>query len=267
LLGVIVISVIFVFLGRWQYHRHEAKVARNDLVKSNYSATPVALSDLIPTQGQVPTATLPKTREWRPVALEGTYLTADTILIRNRPHDQFQLPDDGSGNGNSQNGYEVVVPLRTVQGAVLLVDRGWIPAGTASAARPDSVPAPPSGPVRVVARLRPSEDSSSRKAPAGQATRIAVPQLAATLTGADAQHVVGAYGLMASETPAGTDTPAGSAKPDSGLGINLAYAVQWVGFAITAYILLGVAMVREIRRRDNEPPTAPTSTPTRATYR
>jgi hypothetical protein len=65
---------------------------------------------------------------------------------------------------------------------------------------------------------------------------------------------VGAYGLLVSESPAAAQAPDRSSKPDPGLGINFAYAVQWVGFAIDAYVLFGVAMVREVRRRNGEEP-------------
>jgi cytochrome oxidase assembly protein ShyY1 len=265
LLGVIVLSVIFVFLGRWQYHRHEAKVATRNLVNRNFNAAPVPLTDLIPLPDQTPGATLPKQLRWRSVQVTGTYLSDRTILIRNRPHDQFNLPDDGSGDSQSQNGYEVVVPLQDSQnGQILLVDRGWIPAGTASAARPDSVPAAPAGQVTVVARLQPSEPRSSHRAPAGQSDRINIPRLA-TMIGSE--HVVGAYGDLRSETPPASNSPAGVYKPQSGLGVNLAYAVQWVIFAITAYVLLGVAMVREVRRRDDDEPPPVAVAITRATYR
>src|SRR5687768_12750379 len=107
LAGVIVLSVVFVFLGRWQYHRHEARTARNDLVNANYTAQPVTLSNLIPTVRQNPTDPLPARLEWRPVTVEGTYLSEHTILMRNRPHQR-------------ENGYDVVVPLRTTEGPVLL---------------------------------------------------------------------------------------------------------------------------------------------------
>jgi len=163
------------------------------------------------------------------------------VLLRNRPQ-------------NDQNGYNVLVPLRTTDGLILLIDRGWIPSGSISAAAPDSVPAAPSGQVTVVSRLRPSEPTTTRPAPAGQANRIAVRQLAAALDPADAQRVVNAYGLVVSETPRPADAPQLSVKPDPGLGINLAYAVQWVAFAIAAYVLFGVAMVREVRRRNGEEP-------------
>jgi len=137
---------------------------------------------------------------------------------------------------------------------VLLIDRGWVPAGSTSAAEPDTVPAPPSGEVTVVSRLRPSEAATTRRAPAGQANRIAVRQLAAALDPGDAREVVGAYGLLMSESPAPAQAPEPSTKPDPGLGINFAYAVQWVAFAIAAYVLFGVAMVREVHRRNGEEP-------------
>jgi cytochrome oxidase assembly protein ShyY1 len=241
LLGVIVLSVVFVFLGRWQYHRHEARTERNDLVTANYNAAPITLSDLLPTVRQDPTAPLPKKLEWRPARATGEYLTDRTVLLRNRPQ-------------NDQNGYHILVPFRTTDGPILMIDRGWVPAGSTSAAEPDRIPAPPSGTVTVVSRLRPAEAPTDRRAPAGQANRIAVRQLATALGPADARQVVGAYGLLLSEEPAPAEAPQRSEKPDPGLGINLAYAVQWVAFAIAAYVLLGVALVREVRRRSGQEP-------------
>lgn len=251
LIGVILISVVFVFLGRWQYHRHEARSARNDLVNANYYATPVALSELLPTVGQNPGAPLPARLQWRQVRLTGSYLPDHTVLLRNRPQPNNNGNDNDQGGAqSSQNGYEVVVPLRTDSGPILLVDRGWIPAGTSGAAHPDSVPAAPSGQVQVIARLRPSEPGSSRKAPPGQANRLNVQRLGSALGEPDSDRVVGAYGQLVKESPPTGSTPALFGKPDPGLGINFAYAVQWLAFAIAAYVMLGVAMVREVRRRD-----------------
>jgi cytochrome oxidase assembly protein ShyY1 len=249
LIGVIVISVVFVFLGRWQFHRHEARSARNHLVNANYYAPPVALSQLLPGVDRKPGAPLPAQLQWRQVRLTGNYLTDHTVLLRNRPQPSNIRSDQGGQS--SQNGYEVVVPLRTTDGPILLVDRGWIPAGTSSAARPDSVPKPPGGDVQVLVRMRPSEPGSSRKAPAGQANRLNTQRLGSALGAPDAERVLGGYGALVKETPTAVEaTPALSTKPDPGLGINFAYAVQWVAFAIAAYVMLGVALVREVRRRD-----------------
>ena len=254
LAGVIILTIIFFFLGRWQLHRHEAKEARNHLVKENYNATPVPLAQLIPAAGQTPAGELPKTLEWRQVTVTGRYDSGAQILLRNRPNSTQAAAAGTIGTGgNSQNGYEVVVPLRTTDGAVLFVDRGWIPAGSKDALHPDSVPAAPSGQVTVVARLRPSEDATHRAAPAGQAIRLNIPALTRqTGVGADGR-VVGAFGALVSENPAATDTPIPTDPPDSAdIGVNFSYFVQWEAFAVIAYGLFGVAMVREVRRRDEE---------------
>src|SRR5436190_1425982 len=142
---VVGLSIACVFLGRWQWGRHEGKLAMAQQVDHAYGAAPASLAELLP----VPTQPLPSDEEWRPVRARGTYLGDETVLIRNRP------------NENGEFGYEVVVPLRVDGGPVLLVDRGWIPNG-ASGARPDAVPAPPSGEITVLARLRPTEPPVAR---------------------------------------------------------------------------------------------------------
>ncbi len=228
--GVVVLSVAFLLLGRWQWHRHQATVAKNDRVTTNYGRAPVPLTDLLPT----PAATLPAVDQWLPVRVSGSYDAGQTVLVRNRPL-------------NGTFGYEVLVPLRTPEGALFLIDRGWIPNGQ-TGAHPDSVPAPPQGPVVVVARLRPSEPPLARTPPAGQALRIDLPRIATTLDAPSYQ----AYGVLATESPG----PAGAAptplpEPTPDIGPYLSYAVQWLGFTITAYVLLGYYGYREVRRRED----------------
>jgi cytochrome oxidase assembly protein ShyY1 len=179
--------------------------------------------------------------QWRSARVTGSYLAQATVLIRNRPH--------STGANDSSNGYEVVVPLRLPSGAVLLINRGWIPASETTALRPDSVPAPPPGTVSVVARLRPSEEASAKSAPAGQAIRVNARQLATRLPSPLNQRVIDGFAVLRSETPATASTPAELEPPDPGIGINLAYAVQWWLFALSAYVLLAIAAIKEVRRR------------------
>jgi len=233
-LGVVLLAVVFCFLGRWQYHRHEARQARADLVRANYDAAPVPLADLLPGVATNPGVPLAHDRQWRQARVSGTYRAAGTVLVRNRPYD-------------GDNGYEVIVPLTLDDGLVLLVDRGWVPSGTTGDV-PDAVPAPPSGPVEAVVRLRPGEPGLRRTPPPGQALRIDIPQLAGRLPGATV--VGGAYGVLASESPAPAAAPATLPRPDPGIDINLPYSVQWYAFAVVAFVMLGVGGVREVRRRD-----------------
>src|SRR5690348_18511788 len=86
-------------------------------------------------------------QQWRSVRVSGHWDPTHQVLVRNRASD------------SGDNGYEVVTPLLPVAGGTaLLVDRGWIPAGT-TPAQPDAVPAPQDGQVTVVARLEAAEPS------------------------------------------------------------------------------------------------------------
>ena len=227
-LAVVLLSVAFFFLGRWQLHRHEAKVARNTLLNSNYDAAPVPLDSILVT----PDSPLPESRQWSQVRLEGVYDPAHQVLIRNRP-----LAGDF--------GFEVVVPLRLGSGAAVLVDRGWIPAGERFVT-PDAVPAPPGGPVSVVVRVRPGEPPLDRTPPPGQELRIDLGRLAAVAGGTVYR---GAYGVLAAETPAPATAPEPLPRPDEDLGPHLAYAVQWWIGDVAAYVLLGYYALSEVRDR------------------
>lgn len=237
LLGVVAVSVLFVVLGRWQWSRHEDKVARNARITANYEAAPAPLTSVLRSPGTALAADL----EWRPVQARGRYEPERTVLVRNRVQ-------------RGQVGYEVLVPLRTADG-VLLVDRGWLPADPAAGA--PAVPGPPPGVVDVVVRLRPPEPADDRRPPPGQAFRIEVPATgtAGAAGPAGAEPVYRAYGVLVREQPAPQLAPLPLERPERGLGMNQAYAVQWWGFALAAYVLLGVYAVKEVRRRDGAAPS------------
>jgi cytochrome oxidase assembly protein ShyY1 len=223
-------------LGRWQLHRYQDKHARSQLVARNYDAAPVPLSRLLPT----PDTPFDRREQWRQVEATGRYDAGHTVLVRNRPH--------SAGSSDPTYGYEVLVPLRLADGSALLVDRGWIPNGTRGSnpgQRPDVVPDPPSGPVRVVVRLRAGEPARDRQLPAGQVASIFVPRVA-TLTGLRLRP---AYGGLLSEDPAPATAlaPLDPPQADGNEGINASYAVQWVVFA-----LLGLGFPVWLRRRRRE---------------
>lgn len=228
-LGVVVLSVVFVLLGRWQHGRHDAKVERRDRIEANYDAPAVPLAEVLPS----PAAALPADRQWRPVTVTGTYEPRRTLLVRNRPYD-------------GTFGYEVLVPLRLADGGLLVVDRGWIPFGQSATALPP-VPAPPAGPVEVVVRLRPGEPDDGRSPPPGQLLRIVLDDVAATLP--PGTPLYRAYGVLAQERPPVGDAPLLLERPDTGLGPHLAYAWNWWGFAVAAHVLLGYYALREAQLR------------------
>ncbi|AKU18948.1 SURF1 family protein [Luteipulveratus mongoliensis] len=222
-------------LGRWQWHRWESKHAMQTQIGDNYDAPPVALSGILPTTH----SPFPPARQWTQVRLEGTYDAAHRLLVRNRP-------------SNGTFGYEVLVPLRLLDGGSVLIDRGWVPNGP-NAATPPPLPATPAGQVTVVGWLRPGEAELGRAPIPGQVSSINV---------ADVERQTGtqlydAYIRMRSErlpTGASPTRPQALEKPDQGsaAGINLSYAIQWwVGMlAIPIFVLFSAR--REAREQDPE---------------
>lgn len=230
---VVVFAIVSCSLGVWQFQRRAEAHAEVVRIESNYDAPPSPLSDLLPRLGS-----FAESQKWSQVSVTGIYLTDEQLLVRTRPL---------SGNP----GFEVLTPLQLPNGAVFVVDRGWVPVGNAQDA-PDRVPAAPSGEVTVVARLKAGEPAlDGRTAPPGQIATIELDQIAALL---DKPTYTGAYGLMASESPAPAERPTALLKPPLDEGPHLSYAFQWFVFALLAFVGLGWALRQEYRLVNSEDP-------------
>ncbi|MEO6533087.1 MAG: SURF1 family cytochrome oxidase biogenesis protein [Pseudolysinimonas sp.] len=225
---VLVFAVACGLLSWWQWSRRAETLAQSTLVTQNYESTPVTIDTLLPGLSAWKAG-----EEWRPVELHGHYLVSKQLLVRNRVF-----------NGNP--GFEVLVPFQLDDGRVFVIDRGWLPIGMKQDT-PDHVPAAPNGDVAVVARLQQSEPVlPGRTAPDGQIPEINVSQVAAMAGIADTSYT-GAYGLLASETPAPADRPAAVQEPVIDEGPHLSYAIQWIAFGILAFFGLFWAYRREKR--------------------
>ena len=168
---------------------------------------------------------------WHPVELTGEYLPQDQVLVRNRPQD-------------GRVGYEVLVPFRTQDGDVVVLDRGWIPTGEAANGMPDEVPAPPAGRVTVTARLQPGEPAVSRGAPAGQIASIDLEELRERW---DRPIGTAAYGEVLAEDPAPAAAPAPAPEPEIDSGPHLSYSLQWYAFAALFFVAWGYAARQQAR--------------------
>lgn len=227
----------FVQAGSWQYHRHEQRVARNDLIAANLAEAPVEITELAG-PGRAPD---PGDR-FRPVTASGRYDTDHEVVVRQRTG-----PDEGG------LGYYVLTPLVTGSGdgPVVLVNRGWIPAGEDPTRMPE-VPAAPEGELTVTGRLM-ADETTDRTGirdrsglPEGMVMLISSEQRAAAM---GAEVVTGHIELTATAPEPAGEQPRPLSEPDhSGIGAHFAYALQWWLFA--ALVPVGWVLLARREARD-----------------
>ncbi|WP_457031277.1 SURF1 family cytochrome oxidase biogenesis protein [Kitasatospora sp. P5_F3] len=229
-------------LGFWQFHRHQDRVARNELIAQSLTAAPVPFDSV-----SKPGYAVPKDLTWRTMSATGQYDGEHEFVVRKRTEP-----------GGSSIGYFVITPLRLADGnGSVLVNRGWVDSGEDATSYP-AIPAPPTGQVTVTGRLRADETRESSginvrgKLPDRQFHLISSTQQA-ELTGAP---VLGGYLELATSTPAQGDSPILLEEPDhSSIGPHMAYAVQWWLFAC----LVPVGLVVLARREAHSPSPVPSA--------
>jgi cytochrome oxidase assembly protein ShyY1 len=236
-LGYVAVAVVFalacVALANWQLARREEARAAIERVERNWDAAPTSIDVVLGPQNA-----WDEEATWTPVALSGEYLIDEQLLVRGRPN-------------SGRPGFEVLVPFELADGRIVIVDRGWVPAGNEQDA-PDAVPAAPSGPVEVVVRLKGGEPViAGRSAPEGQVATIHLPAIADLVGG---EVVTGAYGLLESEDPAPATRPIAYDRPVADEGPHLSYAFQWFVFALMGLVGLGWAIRQEYRHRNEDDP-------------
>lgn len=231
----LLMSVLFWWLGTWQWGRWEDRSARNEAIDAALAGPVVPLTDVVPDPDLLPAGA-----EHRSVTATGTYRGDAQVLQRN--------PDGRSG-------YAVLTPLVLDSGGTLLVERGLAPPSPTDATEPATDVAPPPGRVEVTVRLRAPEETSGRTAPAGQVYEIVPRSIAGDLP----PPVYAAYGELVSQVPAPDPALELPEPATTGMGPNLFYAIQWwlfIGIALVGYVVL---LRRESAAADT--PAEPVSAP------
>src|SRR5659263_750636 len=80
IIGALVVTVVCVVLGRWQWGRHEDKVEAVSRIERNWDAPAITLDDVV-TSGLEVSGVL----QWQRVELTGSFVPDSTVLLRNRP--------------------------------------------------------------------------------------------------------------------------------------------------------------------------------------
>ncbi|WP_460398136.1 SURF1 family cytochrome oxidase biogenesis protein [Actinophytocola sediminis] len=209
----------FAVLAPWQFDRHTERQATNEAITRSTSADPVSIADL----REPPT-------QWRTVTATGTYLVDDEVVARLR-------------TVLGEPAFEVLTPFRLTDGAVVLVDRGYV--RPAQGVVPDYAPAP-SGEVTVTARFRSDErDPRARETLPG---RDGHEQVYAV----DSRAVAAATGLTIRPgyLAATADSPgvlAALPLPELEAGPFLSYALQWITFGVMTLLAWLYFTWREVR--------------------
>lgn len=225
---------VMIKLGFWQLHRHQHKVAQNQLIASSLAARPVPVTELT-----APGRTLPRHDMWRTVTATGTFDTAHEVVVRQR-----------TAADEQSIGYYVLSPLVLGDGRAVLVNRGWISAGDDLTKFPD-VPAAPKGKVTVTGRMMADETTAF----SGIKDTKGLPPRQIMLINSEEQAkrvgrpTLGGYIEQTGPEPAG-GTPELVPEPDhDSIGPHMAYAVQWWLFAAAVPVGWTILVRRERQDR------------------
>jgi cytochrome oxidase assembly protein ShyY1 len=231
----VLMSVLFWWLGTWQWGRWEDRTARNEAMDAALAAPSAPLTSVMPDP-----AALRAGAEYRSVTVSGRYSAEGQVLQRN--------PDGRSG-------YAILTPLVLDDGGTFLVERGFVPANPTDATRPAEDVTPPTGPVTVTARLRAPDETSDRTAPEGQVYAVTPSSIAV----GQPAPVYASYGELVDQLPASDPALELPEPPSSGWGPNLFYAIQWWMFIVIALVGYVVLLRRESTTPNTraEPVSAP----------
>jgi cytochrome oxidase assembly protein ShyY1 len=225
---VAVLGVVFVNLGQWQLDRLAQRKERNAATIAN-EQKPVQPYE------QVFNHPITDRDQWQRVEARGTF----------DPDHQFVLRYRSNGG---VDGYEVVTPLRTANGAVL-VDRGFLPLDR-GAPIPSVAPVPPAGEVTVVGHVR--HDEKGRRAattPAGNQMRLINSNAIATTLPYEIKS--GYIGLLTVQPEQqGGFQPI--QLPELSEGPHFWYAMQWFMFTLVGVAGIVVFIRSDLRARREE---------------
>ena len=216
-LVALVLVVLFLWAGQWQYQRGIDRHAKNTLIKEQSLLPPIQLRQL---QDDITAL------EWRKVTLSGTFDSNNEILLRNRYHE-------------GKYGFEQLT-LFIIGEKKIWVDRGWIQAGASATISPQ-LQETYEGNLEITGRIRLDSSLPRGKffAISQDSNRNMVSQLDARKGVQTEKFYVDL--ISASETQMNPDVPV--ELPELSDGPHMAYALQWVFFA--GLVVYGRRLIRK----------------------
>ena len=208
--GALALIALTVYLGAWQTRRGDAKEERQRLLESRVRDTPVVLTG--PVESAEPLL-------YRKVRVTGEYQGAGQIYVDNQVM-------------HERAGYYVITPLKLRDGALVLVNRGWIARGAAYP-EPPAAPAP-AGIVEVtgMATLPPAKflELGSQTVTGNVWQNLTIDRYRAVTKSAVLPV------LVLADVP-GAGLAAVREAPDAGVAKHREYALTWFSLAATTLVL------------------------------
>lgn len=218
----------FTLLSPWQFSRNTERVDQNSALEASFTAAPLPLAQLLP-PGSVPD----QHTEWHLVSITGQYLADKEVVARLR-------------TVQGEGAFEVLTPMRTTDGTVVLVDRGYVRLDSRSGVLPYAPP--PAGIVQVTARARADEtDPKNRDAFADASTGG---QLQSYVVDSRVVARAGNLDIRPGYFQLDTDQPGvlgALPLPQTDSGPFLSYALQWIAFGAMALLGWLYFTVRELK--------------------
>jgi cytochrome oxidase assembly protein ShyY1 len=218
----------FTLLAPWQFSRNAQQEAQNSALQASFTAQPKPLAEILPA------STAPDAHtEWHLVTVTGSYLPQAEVVARLR-------------TVQGEAAFEVLTPLRTGDGSVVLVDRGYVRPDSRSAVPPYAPP--PTAVVQVVARIRVDETDPKNRAAFADASTAGKLQSYVV----DSQVVARAAKLTIRpgyfQLDNGQPGVLGALPlPQIDAGPFFSYALQWIAFGTMAILGWLYFTVRELK--------------------
>ncbi|WP_290058099.1 SURF1 family cytochrome oxidase biogenesis protein [Amycolatopsis solani] len=218
----------FTLLSPWQFSRNTEREQQNSALETSFTAAPLPLAQLLP-----PGTVIGPRTEWHLVSITGRYLPDKEVVARLR-------------TVQGEGAFEVLTPLQTTDGTIVLIDRGYVRLDSKSGALP--FPPAPAGTVTVTARARADEtDPKNRDAFADASTGG---QLQSYVVDSQVVARAGKLDIRPGYFQLDTGQPGvlgALPLPQTDSGPFLSYALQWIAFGAMALLGWLYFTVRELK--------------------
>jgi surfeit locus 1 family protein len=229
---------VLLSLGTWQLSRLAWKQGLIAQVEQRATATPVPLANRATWAGMTP-----ERDEYRRVTVTGTFRHDREAYLYHVAGDS-RRQEAGRPRGQ---GYFIMTPLTTADGATVIVNRGFVPTERRDpATRPEGQV---EGSVTVIGLIRFPEPRGTFAATDDDFRRIFYTRDLARMAGVMGLADAAPFSIDADATPVPGGLPQGGETLLSFPNRHLEYALTWYGLALTL-IAVFVAFARQRLRRE-----------------